>query len=58
MSLNVAGILEESARIYPEKPALLFDGGPRVSRATPFGAAALEGPSPLNAHVRAGPVGS
>ena len=27
MSLNVAGILRESAKAYPDKPALIFDGG-------------------------------
>jgi long-chain acyl-CoA synthetase len=27
MSLNVASILRESAKTYPDKPALLFDGG-------------------------------
>ena len=32
MSLNVAGILRESAKAYPDKPALIFDGG-RISYA-------------------------
>ncbi len=32
MSLNLAYILRESAKAYPDKPALLFDGG-RISYA-------------------------